>query len=290
MTFVSENTNNTNITRYYSIGQISSKFEALAWIKRVSEIDEIDVNYIYFEDVTNRSEDGSDSVQIDPGLALENMKSILNDRDVDYIFLNATFGGKPIIVGVDLNEKLAYVTIRKKTPADFGTIEQRLNLVKDSTSSNNAYSLWMKIQRGVLGGVKVPHSTSQPVIYKEDGKYYLAAFTFLFSKEDIEAGMVARPTVWTIADIITGEIIKEYETKEKDFSDAPYDVKYNVRADGQYDTSKAYYDKTFAILDSVRDKLIKTGKLYMLEYQAYLDRIIANIPREYQRFYRDLSV
>ncbi len=147
-----------------------------------------------------------------------------------------------------------------------------------------------KIARNVLQGAKIPHSISQPVIHFYEDRYYLAVFVFFYSKEDIEAGAVDRPSVWAIADIETGEIIKEYETKEKDFSDAPYDVKYNIRSDAQYDTSKEYYDKAFAILDSVREKLISSGKLYSLEYKAYLDRILANIPHEYQRFYRDLSV
>ena len=33
-------------------------------------------------------------------------------------------------------------------------------------------------------------------------------------------------------------------------------MKYNVRADAQYDTSKKYYDEAFAILDSCRSKII----------------------------------
>lgn len=148
----------------------------------------------------------------------------------------------------------------------------------------------MSIQKSILGGAKTPHSTSYPVLYYENEKYYLAVFTFFYSREDIEVGTVDRPTFWAIADIETGEIIEERDSKKIDFSDASYDVKYNVRADGQYDTSKKYYDEAFTILDSVRSKLISTGKLYRAEYQYYLDKIIANIPKEYQRFYRDLSV
>lgn len=146
------------------------------------------------------------------------------------------------------------------------------------------------LQKSVIDGKKIPHSTSYPVIIKENGKYYLATFTFFYSREDIEAGMVERPTMWAIADIETGKIIEERLTKDKDFSDASYDIKYNVRADGVYDTSKKYYDEAFAILDSCRSKIINTGKLYLGEYKFYLDRIVANIPKEYQRFYRDLSV
>ena len=108
------------------------------------------------------------------------------------------------------------------------------------------------LQKSVIDGKKIPHSTSYPVIIKENGKYYLATFTFFYSREDIEAGMVERPTMWAIADIETGKIIEERLTKDKDFSDASYDIKYNVRADGVYDTSKKYYDEAFAILDSCR--------------------------------------
>lgn len=147
-----------------------------------------------------------------------------------------------------------------------------------------------ELQKNIFSGTKIPHSTSYPVIFKEGSKYYLSVFVFFFSKEDIEAGAVDRPTLWAVADIETGEIIEERDSKKIDFSDASYDVKYNVRADGQYDTSKKYYDEAFTILDSVRSKLISTGKLYRAEYQYYIDKIIANIPKEYQRFYRDLSV
>jgi len=84
------------------------------------------------------------------------------------------------------------------------------------------------IQSKVLNGSKTPHSTSYPVIYKENGKYYLAVFVFFYSREDIEAGAVERPTMWALADIETGEIIEERLTKDKEFSDASYDVNYHA--------------------------------------------------------------
>lgn len=158
---------------------------------------------------------------------------------------------------------------------------------KDMFNTNQINKL---INSNILSGSKIPHSTSYPVIRRENEKYYLAVFVFLFTREDIEMGKVDRPTVWAIADIKTGEIIEERQTKEKDFSSASYDIKYDVHADGQYDTSKKYYEKAFAILDSVREKIIKDGKFYRSEYQYYLDMILANIPKEYRRFYTDLSV
>ena len=162
-----------------------------------------------------------------------------------------------------------------------------INQNKEIISSEKIYS---NIRKSVLKGVKTPHSISQPVIYNENGKYYLAIFIFFFSKEDIENGTVDRPTVWVLADLKTGEIIEERQTKDIDFSDASYDVKYNIKADAQYNTSKQYYDEAFKILDYVRENLIKNGKFCKSDYKTYLDKILANIPKEYQRFYMDLSM
>ena len=158
---------------------------------------------------------------------------------------------------------------------------------KNFVSCSQIYS---HINQNVLQGAKAAHRVSQPVIYQEDGKHYLAVFVFFYTREDIEGGAVDRPTMWAIADIETGEIISEYNTKEKEFSDASYNKKYNIRSDTKFDTSKKYYDKAFAILDSVREKLIFSGQLYRDEYKLYLDMILANIPHDYQRFFKDLSV
>lgn len=144
--------------------------------------------------------------------------------------------------------------------------------------------------REILRGRKVLHRTSQPVVFFDKGKYYLAAFAFFYTKDDIKSGSIDRPTLWALADIETGEIVKIYEVSERDFSNAPYDQKYNIRPDGKYDMSREYYDKAFLILDFVRSKLINDGKFCKGEYQYYLNMILANVPKEYQRFYTDLSI
>jgi hypothetical protein len=146
------------------------------------------------------------------------------------------------------------------------------------------------IQKNILKRVKVPHNVSQPVLYLENEKYYLAFFVFFFNKEDIEKGKVDRPMLWVIADINTGKIIEKRRTKEKEFTDASYDIKYNICADEKYDTSKEYYEKAFAVLDTVRMKIIEENILDKDEYLKYLNMIVANIPSEYKRFFYDLSV
>ena len=69
-----------------------------------------------------------------------------------------------------------------------------------------------------------------------------------------------------------------------------FEKKYNVRSDKKYDTSKAYYEAAFSILDTVRSHLIVSGEIDRINYQEYLEKILANIPDDYKKFYRDLSI
>lgn len=147
-----------------------------------------------------------------------------------------------------------------------------------------------KMAYEILNDTRITYHTSQPVIYSEKGKYYLAEFAMFFSEDELKNGFGCRPIAWALADIKTGEMVKKYETQGKDFSDAPYDKKYNIQADGKYDMSWEYYEKAFEILDSVRKKIINRETFPEEEYQCYLDAILANVPKEYQRFYTDLSV
>lgn len=148
------------------------------------------------------------------------------------------------------------------------------------------------IKNTILDGEKVPHGTSQPVIYQDpaDKKYYLAAFVFFFSQDDIRKGMISRPSLWAIYDIDNGDMIRRFYTKDKEFSDAPYNVKYDIHADAKYDTSVSYYNEAYHILDQVREKIISEGKLDRKLYDDYLRRVASNNPKSYQRFFYDLSV
>ncbi len=146
------------------------------------------------------------------------------------------------------------------------------------------------MERDILEGRKIAHSTSQLLIHREDGKYYLAAFVFFYNREDVESGMVKRPSIWALADIESGEIIKRYDCSRKDFSNASHEQRYDVRPDGKYDLSDKYYYESYAILDEIREELISNNSLDMEKYKLYLSRTIANIPKSYQRFYTDLSI
>ena len=128
MSLVKERKNGTNITRYYKLEQVFSNLSAVEWISSVRSISGVDVEYVYYSDLMNRSDEGSSKVQLDAQVAVDTMKQELKMRDVDIITLNGTFNGKPLVIGVDLRNNLVYLTIRKRMPADVELIEKMLKL------------------------------------------------------------------------------------------------------------------------------------------------------------------
>lgn len=152
--------------------------------------------------------------------------------------------------------------------------------------SKAAYEI---IQKTILDGVKTPHRVSHPVLRKTETGYALAVFLFFFTKDNIQNGQVGRPSLWALADIETGGIISRHECKENDYSFAQFDEVYNIRADGKYDTSPQYYAKAFELLDSVRTGIIESGAFDKVSYEEYLKMILNNIPKDYQRFFLELS-
>lgn len=146
------------------------------------------------------------------------------------------------------------------------------------------------IKKNILNGKKIPHSTSQPVLHFENDVIYMSSFVFFYNKEDLMKSEVNRPTLWCIANVETGEVIEVYTSTEKEFSDASYDVKYSIKQEGEYDTSREYYEKAFSILDEVREEFLSTGTINKTKYSMYLDMILRNIPKEHHRFFRDLSI
>lgn len=129
MSFVKKRSNTSNITRYYNIEPVFSSLSAIEWISSIRNIHGLYVEYIYYGDLMNRSDEGSNNVQLDAQVMVETMKQELKTKDVDIIALNGTFIGKPLVIGVDLRSNLVYLIVRKRRPADVELIEKVLKLV-----------------------------------------------------------------------------------------------------------------------------------------------------------------
>lgn len=147
-----------------------------------------------------------------------------------------------------------------------------------------------KFDLTVTAGEKIPHSTLQPVIHEENGKYVLAAFAFFYTRDDMKSGVFDRPSVWVACNLETGEDFIRYDCRERDFSDAPYEKKYDLHPDKTYDTTREYYSKAYKILDAVRQQYIEQNTINYALYKDYLSRIVANIPGDYKRFFYDMSI
>lgn len=156
-------------------------------------------------------------------------------------------------------------------------------MIKTSKILSNIYN-------DILDGKKVPHQLSDPVIYCEDDIFYFAVFVYFFTSSDIKNGMIKRPTMWVLCDFENGKIIEKRYTKNKEFSDADYETKYSIIPDHPIVVSRKMHEEILDILDSVREKAIKTGILCMDDYKNYMDKLLETIPIGYQRFYKDLSI
>lgn len=65
-----------------------------------------------------------------------------------------------------------------------------------------------ELGRVILDGAKVPHTLSNPVMRKENGKWYIAFFVTFYNKWNWDKLKMPRPAYWALVDVETGELIK----------------------------------------------------------------------------------
>jgi hypothetical protein len=131
------------------------------------------------------------------------------------------------------------------------------------------------------------HAVSHPVIRKVGDDYYLAVFVTRFTRDELMGDKVHRPDIWVIADLETGKVLKIVHCADEDFSDVPADEvlhleDWPVRSEGDY-------ERLFARLDEVREKLLTDKKMDGAAYKQYMEALLASVPETLRRFYRSLS-
>ena len=145
---------------------------------------------------------------------------------------------------------------------------------------------YKRMQAEVFGGEKVPHGMSLPVIRRCGDEYRLAAFVFFFTASDVRKGKIGRPTMWVEADIRTGHVVAEHQSRESEFSDAGYKEMLDIR--GQGITDRRHQLSLLEMLDPLR-KTAAEGSIDEKTYGEYLKKAQAEMPASYRRFYVDLS-
>ena len=150
-----------------------------------------------------------------------------------------------------------------------------------------------EIKKGFRSPMSGHPGTSHPVIRMENGKAYLAAYQFSYTREDLAAKQLARPMWYCLADIESGRIIKRISCADgRDFSTAAFDGKYDISALPKTKADDNYYNSLFEYLDEARRLLTETNdeKLYMEPYRLYLRGLTDIVPESYRRFYCELSI
>ncbi|MDZ4169624.1 MAG: hypothetical protein U1E26_08205 [Coriobacteriia bacterium] len=141
----------------------------------------------------------------------------------------------------------------------------------------------------IVGGVKVPHTTSQPLIRMHEGRAVIASFAFLYSADDMRSGLMPRPQVWLIADMVTGAVLERYECRTNDFSSESADSRYSIRWEPPSGLDAEYFEAAYAQLDAVRMEYAASGTVNIEAYRRYFNAIVDAVPPTYRVFYRDLG-
>ncbi|MCH5191705.1 MAG: hypothetical protein J1F23_06020 [Oscillospiraceae bacterium] len=150
-------------------------------------------------------------------------------------------------------------------------------------------SVVSNLNRNALGGTKIPHAVSNSVLRQENEKIYIAAFVYTYNRENLQSNKMPRPTQWLLADIESGEIIKEYDCRSKDFSDAEFDTLYDLNDPNVKRPSREDFVEIYTLFDDIRNEITKNDLQMVDKYHDYLNRILEITPSNYQRFYKDLS-
>jgi|GEM_PF-6909572 Ribosomal protein S9 len=128
MSLIEEKSNNSNVSRYYHVENVSNISDAVEWICSVIKSKTVDPMYISLSDLVNRSDEGSGNTQLDAKATYDDIMHELDDKNIDIISVIGRFQEKPVVIGVDLRNTQCFLTARKSKKFDFEAIENKLNL------------------------------------------------------------------------------------------------------------------------------------------------------------------
>lgn len=97
-----------------------------------------------------------------------------------------------------------------------------------------------------------------------------------------------RPAYWALVDVETGELIKRYDCKEKDFSSASFDDLIDISDYNQERRSREYADDFFRKFDNLRNACILNNDNIDRLYGLYLGKLLEVTPDNYQKIYFEL--
>ena len=168
-----------------------------------------------------------------------------------------------------------------------GLLEQAIN-----TDFSGIIRPTIDIIRDIMANLpKTPHTFNGPVLIQENGIPYLAFISSFYTKDHIERGRIPRPTLWIRADIVSGRISEEIETKDLEFDHRHgYDTEYNIRNDGSIRVlSTGALTELYCLMDDIRAGVL-SARFDRNQYEKYLNALIMSVPTEFRGFFRELAV
>ncbi len=116
------------ILRTYTLTEVNDIDSAVEWIEKVKKLPKLITKYISLEDTTHRSDEGNTSKQLSFSADKSEIYKEIKSGQIDDISLNAKYAEKPVVIGVDLNDKTVFITARNKNKADIEEMEKLLGL------------------------------------------------------------------------------------------------------------------------------------------------------------------
>lgn len=141
-----------------------------------------------------------------------------------------------------------------------------------------------------LGGAKLPHGLSNPVLRELDGNICVCYFVYTYNRQARETGLYPRPSEWIALSIEEGDLVGRFRCSENDFSTAPYDKTYSVKDASVSAQSKDHYAAMCQLIEEARSSVIATGCLDRKTYEDYLNKLFVITPKDFRVFYTDLSL
>ena len=129
MGLLQEKHTTTNITRDYRSDSLTTNKDVIKWLSNARSITGLTTKYIELCYLKERSDEGSNNRQLEAKVSFDELEKVFNNSSVDLILLVGYYYNKLVVVGFDLVERVAYLTIRKKDPADIDDLEVQLKLV-----------------------------------------------------------------------------------------------------------------------------------------------------------------
>ena len=108
----------------YSDDRVYDLESACVWIAEIVKIPSIETNYISLSDLSNRSDEGDTSAQISGGASSSEIYDKAKEVYVDIISLTGKYKGKLIATGVDLRNKMIFITLKNSSALTGASPEQ----------------------------------------------------------------------------------------------------------------------------------------------------------------------